>query len=211
MEIQSIEANLELAGRIKGFLNPEEARRLYEVGCEAAQLGPCLEIGSYCGKSALFLGAACRSRGSTLFSIDHHSGSEEQQPGEAYFDPELFDPHMYAVNTLGHFRQTLRLAGLEDTVVPLVARSAVAARDWATPLGLVFIDGAHDLESVRQDYLCWRRHIVANGFLVIHDIFSDPAEGGQAPYQIYGQALESADFRALPMTKTLGVLQKNSQ
>lgn len=203
-----MDAIIKLAQQVKGFLAPDEGRRLYDIACEAAELGPCLEIGSYCGKSTLYLGAACRSHGRSLFSIDHHGGSEEQQPGEEYFDPELFDPSSYRVDSFRHFRQTLTLADLEDTVVALVARSEVAARDWATPLGLVFIDGGHAYETVRADYGQWHRHILPGGFLLFHDIFADPADGGQAPLQIYIQALESGGFRLLPMTGTLGVLQK---
>jgi len=198
----------ELADQVKGFLDPEEGQRLFEVARQAAAMGPCLEIGSYCGKSALYLGRACRESGTTLFSIDHHGGSEEQQPGEAYFDPALFDVRSYAVDTFGHFRRTLQMAGLEETVVPLVCASAVAARAWATPLSLGFIDGGHAFPTVQTDYHCWAKHIVPQGYLLIHDIFPDPQEGGQAPYQIYRQAIQSGLFEALPMTRTLGVLQR---
>ena len=201
--------DFELAEQVKGFLDPEEGSRLYAVACRAAALGPCLEIGSYCGKSAFYLGRACREYGAILFSIDHHRGSEEQQPGEAYFDPMLFDTRSFAVDTFGHFRRTLQLAGLEETVVPIVSDSAVAARAWTTPLSLVFIDGGHAFATVYTDYHCWARHIMPGGYLLIHDIFQDPQQGGQAPYQVYQLALQSELFKALPMTGTLGVLQRS--
>jgi len=197
-----------LADQIKGFLDPEEGQRLYEMACLAARLGPCLEIGSYCGKSALYLGQACKENGAVLFSIDHHRGSEEQQPGEEYFDPSLFDVRSYSVNTFGLFRKTLQMADLEETVVPIVAPSVVAAQAWATPLSLVFIDGGHAFSTVKTDYEVWVMHIKPGGYLLIHDIFEDPARGGQAPYEIYKIALSSGMFDALPMTKTLGVLRK---
>lgn len=203
----SIESIHKLAESVKGFLDPEEGQRLYKVAREAALMGPCLEIGSYCGKSALYLGAACKACGTVLFSIDHHRGSEEQQPGEAYFDPELFDPRAYKIDTLGFFRKTLQSAGLEDAVVPLVCASAVAARAWSMPLSLVFIDGGHAYDTVLDDYRFWAKHVMTGGYLLIHDIFSDPAEGGQAPFQIYQKALSSGKFQECPMTKTLGVLQ----
>jgi MMP 1-O-methyltransferase len=199
----------QLAETVKGFLDPEEGRRLYETASLAAVHGPCLEIGSYCGKSTLYLGEACRRKGSVLFSIDHHQGSEEQQPGEEYFDPDLFDPATYGVNTLRSFRRTLELAGLLDTVVALVCTSVTAARAWATPLSLVFIDGGHALETVLRDYHDWAGHIQPGGYLLIHDIFRDPALGGQAPYQIYQMAVASGAFTELPLTKSLGVLRRN--
>ena len=196
-----------IAEGVKGFLDPEEGRRLYELALEAALVGPCLEIGSYCGKSAVYLGGACKERVSTLFSIDHHFGSEEQQPGEQYFDPELFNVHLYRVDSFAWFRQTLQMAELEEVVVPLVAESAVAARNWNTPLGLVFIDGGHAYDTVLTDYQCWSPHVQPNGFLIFHDIYPNPGDGGQAPYEVYQKALDSGRFTALSTTGSLGVLR----
>jgi len=192
----------------KGFMEEDEALRLYELARKAATLGPCLEIGSYCGKSALYLGLACKQKGQVLFSIDHHRGSEEQQPGEEYFDASLFDARAYRIDTFSHFRRTLQSADLEESVIPIVAASTVVARAWATPLALVFIDGGHALETVQQDYDRWARHVMPGGYLLMHDIFADPAQGGQAPYLVYQAAVASGQFQALPMTGTLGVLQR---
>jgi predicted O-methyltransferase YrrM len=197
-----------LIHQTKGFLDPEEGRRLYDVATKASLLAPCLEIGSYCGKSTLYIGAGCKKNRNILFSIDHHRGSEEQQPGEEYFDPELFDADTGGVDTFRPFRRTLQQADLEDTVVPLVCRSNVAARKWATPLGLVFIDGGHSFETAFTDYNAWTPHIVPGGYLLIHDIFPDPADGGQAPYDVYQLAMASGLFKKMPMTRTLGVLQR---
>jgi predicted O-methyltransferase YrrM len=203
-----MEQLVKLAGKIKGFLDDDEGRRLYELALQAAPLGPCLEVGSYCGKSALFLGSACKQCGSILFSIDHHRGSEEQQPGEEYFDPDLFDARTQSIDTFRFLRSTLNSADLEDSVVPIVCDSSVAARGWATPLALVFIDGGHAYETVLSDYQCWSRHIIPGGYLLIHDIFPDPADGGQAPFQVYQTALQTGRFQAMPMTGSLGVLQR---
>ncbi|MFA5179842.1 MAG: class I SAM-dependent methyltransferase [Syntrophales bacterium] len=199
-----------LSKNIKGFLDDEEALRLYELAREASIHGPCLEIGSYCGKSAAFLGLACQQHGAVLFSIDHHRGSEEQQPGQAYFDPELFDERSGAIDTFPIFRKTLAELSLSDTVVPLVCHANLVARAWQTPLSLIFIDGSHTFASACGDYLAWASHLQPGGFLIIHDIFFDPAQGGQAPHCIYELALASGLFVELPMTKTLGVLQRAS-
>lgn len=198
----------DLLTSVKGFLDEEEGQCLYEMALEAGPLGPCLEIGSYCGKSTLYLATACQKSNSILYSIDHHRGSEEQQPGEEYFDPDLLDPQSGDVNTFNVFRSTINRGGLEETVVPIVSRSEVAARLWATPLSLVFIDGGHSMEAACTDYDAWSGHILHGGFLLIHDIFTDPSEGGQAPYHIYKRALDSDLFRKVKMVKTLGVLQR---
>jgi len=197
-----------LAEKVKGFLAMDEGRALYDIALAAAVLGPCLEIGSFCGKSAVYIGAACRERGVTLFTIDHHRGSEEQQPGQLYFDPEVYDEKIGEINSLPLLRNTLKTAGLEDTVIPMVTCSKVAVRNWATPLGLVFIDGGHSYETALTDYRDWRPHLVNGGFLVFHDIFLDPDRGGQAPRRIYQKAIDSGDFEELPMVNTLGILRK---
>ena len=199
-----------LLKNVKGFLDQEEGKRLYQIALEAGRMGPCLEIGSYCGKSTIYLGTACREAGTILFSIDHHRGSEEQQPGQEYFDPELFDAQTGCVDTFKNFRKTIVTAGLEDTVVPMVCKSEVAARLWATPLSLVFIDGGHTYEAAITDYNAWVGHIMPEGYLLIHDIFQDPEKGGQAPYHVYKLALASGLFEELSMTKALGVLKRLS-
>jgi hypothetical protein len=192
----------------KGFLAEAEARRLYELSREAAPLGPCLEIGSYCGRSAAFLGTGCREAGGVLFSIDHHRGSEEQQPGQEYYDPALRDPATGRIDTLPLFRRTIGDLDLEDTVIPIVARSELVARFWRTPLSLLFIDGGHAFETVLGDYSAWVSHLLPGGYLAIHDLFPDPAKGGQAPYFVYTLALASGLFSELPRIGTLGVLRR---
>lgn len=193
---------------IKGFLHPEEGARLYELACVASDLGPCLEVGSYCGKSALYLGTACRDKGQVLYAVDHHRGSEEHQPGEEYHDPELFDAEIGRMDSLVAFRRTMSRAGLDDCVVPIVAASALAGRHWATPLSLVFIDGGHSAEAAHKDFRTWAPHVMPGGFLVIHDLFPDPLEGGQAPIEIYRLASASGLFEPLETTRTLGVLRR---
>jgi len=193
---------------IKGFLDAREGRHLYELAADVCRLGPCLEIGSYCGKSSVYIGAGCKKNKGILFSIDHHAGSEEQQAGEEYFDPDLFDPDAGRVDTLGTFRETIRTAGLEDTIVPVVCRSEVAARFWSTPLSLVFIDGGHSFKDVFIDYNAWTGHIMPGGYLIFHDIFKNPDNGGQGPYTVYRYAVASGFFLEHPMVGTLGILQR---
>jgi MMP 1-O-methyltransferase len=193
---------------IKGFLDEEEARRLYELAGAASLMGPCLEIGSYCGKSGAYLGLGCQKNRGILFSIDHHRGSEEQQPGQAYFDPELQDRETGLIDTFRLFRKTLHDLSLEDTVIPIVSASATVARRWSTPLSLVFIDGSHTFESAYADYTLWTPHLMPGGFLLIHDIFPDPAQGGQAPYKVYKIAQASSLFTEEPIVKTLAILKK---
>lgn len=193
---------------VKGFLDPVEGAALYEYAAEVAQLAPCLEIGSYCGKSTVYLGSACKKYNSVLFAIDHHRGSEEHQLGEEYHDPSLYDSDAGKMDSFRVFRRTLACSQLEEVVVPIVAPSALAARHWNTPLSFVFIDGGHSMEAALSDYRCWAPHVMRGGWLAIHDVFPDPADGGRPPYEIWKLAQESGLFEAIPLIKTLGLLKR---
>jgi predicted O-methyltransferase YrrM len=192
----------------KGFLDDGEGLRLHALAKEHAALGPVLEIGSYCGKSSVYLGAGVKEAGGTLICVDHHRGSEEHQRGEEYHDPALYDPDAQRMDTLHELRRTLRRAGLEDNALLIVASSQRAAAVWRMPLGMVFIDGGHSHAQAHADYDGWAEHVAPGGILAIHDLFPNPAEGGQAPIEIYRKALASGRFDALPTTKTLGVLRR---
>lgn len=192
--------------KVKGFLDEREADCLYTLALDAGKYGPCLEIGSYCGKSSVYLGTACKKNSTVLFSIDHHCGSEEQQPGEEYFDPDLLDEHTGKVDTLRHFRKTISDFGLDDVVIPIIGRSAIIGRVWETPLSLLFIDGSHAYEAVLNDYDIWAPKLIQGGYLLFHDIFSDPSKGGQAPYLVYQKAVASGRYEERPMCESLGIL-----
>jgi predicted O-methyltransferase YrrM len=195
--------------KVKGFLAEDEGQALYDYCCETISLGPCLEVGSYCGKSTLYLGEAARGKG-VVYALDHHRGSEEHQLGEEYHDPDLYDNNAGLMDSFREFRGNMRAAGLEDTVVPIVSSSAVAATGWHTPLGMVFIDGGHSIEAAMTDYKSWASHVVPGGILAIHDIFPNPEDGGQAPYDIWKLAKASGLFEELPMVNTLGAFRRLS-
>ncbi|THA28551.1 class I SAM-dependent methyltransferase [Streptomyces sp. A1277] len=193
----------------KGFMPVVEGLALYAAASEAAALGlPLLEVGTYCGRSTILLADAARAAGVTALTVDHHRGSEEQQPGWEYHDPTVVDPEVGRMDTLPTFRRTLHAAGLEEHVVALVGRSPQVAAVWGGGLGLVFIDGGHTDEHANGDYEGWAPHVAEGGLLVIHDVFPDPAHGGQAPYRVYLRALESGAFTEVSVTDSLRVLRR---
>jgi predicted O-methyltransferase YrrM len=173
-----------------GFMPDDEGAFLHARAVEQGPVGPLLEVGTYCGKSALYLGAAARATGSTVFTVDHHRGSEENQAGWEHHDPSLVDPETGLMDTLPVFRRTLHRAGLEDVVVAVVGFSATVARHWRTPLSLLFVDGGHGEEPAHADYEGWAPWVQGGGLLVIHDVFPDPRDGGRPPYEIYLRALD---------------------
>jgi predicted O-methyltransferase YrrM len=194
--------------QIKGFLAADEAQALYEQALQTSDAGPVLEIGSYCGKSTIYLGLACQRNNSTVFALDHHRGSEEHQRGEFFHDPELYDDGEGVMDSFREFRRNIHRAGLDDVVVPVVAGSEVAARHWQTPLAMVFIDGGHSLDAALTDYRCWTAHLMRGGVLAIHDLFADAHAGGQAPYAVCRMAQASGLFENLGQVNSLGLLRR---
>ena len=180
---------LEHARAAIGFMPDDEGLALYRAGVVAGGVGPLLEIGSYCGKSGVYLGAAARECGTVLFTVDHHRGSEENQAGWEHHDPTLVDPRVGKMDTLPFFRRTIHDAGLEDTVIAVVGPSVTVAPHWRTPVGLLFIDGGHAEDVAMADYAAWSGAVAAGGLLAIHDVFEDPADGGQAPFHVWQRAV----------------------
>ncbi|MBO0656766.1 class I SAM-dependent methyltransferase [Streptomyces triculaminicus] len=195
----------------KGFMPLDEGLALHAAAEEAGRLGlPLLEVGTYCGRSTILLADAARAAGTVAVTVDHHRGSEEQQPGWEYHDPSVVDdaPGVGRMDTLPTFRRTLYRAGLEEHVIAMVGRSPQAASVWRAPLGLVFIDGGHTDEHATSDYEGWAPHVAPDGLLVVHDVFPDPADGGQAPYRVYLRALASGAFTEVSVTHSLRVLRR---
>jgi hypothetical protein len=195
----------------RGFMPTEEGDALFAAGQDAAGEvpgAPFLEIGSYCGKSSIWLGAAARAAGTVLFALDHHRGSEENQPGWEWHEPDLVDPDVGKMDTLPRFRRTVHDAGLEGSVVAVVGESPVVADHWHTPLALLFIDGGHGREPAHRDYERWTPHVAPGGRLCIHDVFPNPADGGRPPFEIYQRALESGRFVDVSATGSLRVLRR---
>ena len=199
-----------LAEQVQGFMPTDEGGALYDAALHYLHGGIGVEIGTYCGKSTLLLGAAAQQTGSVLFTVDHHHGSEEHQPGWEYHDAALVDEVTGLFDTLLTFRRTLDAAGLDDHVVAVVGKSPVVARAWRTPLQFLFIDGGHSEAAATQDFDGWAKWVSPGGALVIHDVFPDPKDGGRPPYYIYCRAIDSGQFREVSVTGSLRVLERTS-
>ena len=195
----------------RGFMPPQEGLALHEAAIEAGALvggAPMIEIGGYCGKSAIYLGAGALASGTLLFSVDHHRGSAENQPGWEHHEPDLVDEGVGLIDTLPTFRRTIHDAGLEGTVVAVVGDSPDIAANWSTEMSLVFIDGGHGHEPAHRDYEGWAPLLGSQGLLLVHDVFPDPADGGRPPYEIYCRALASGAFEERRAVGSLRVLQR---
>lgn len=199
-----------LVAETRGFMPTDEGLALHAAATAYLAGGVALEVGTYCGKSTLYLAHAASTTGSTVVTLDHHRGSEEQQPGWEYHDASTVDPDLGLMDTLPFARRTLADSGLEDVVVMVVGRSATISPWWQTALDLVFVDGGHTEEAAQADFRGWAPHVRVGGALVIHDVFPDPADGGRPPFHIYRQALDGGEFVETSATGSLRVLERVS-
>ena len=200
---------IKVAQEVKGFLPQNEADALYSAATSLEVKGPLLEVGSYCGKSTIYLGSAAQQMGRVLYALDHHRGSEENQSGWEHHDPELIDKHIGVMDTLPFFRRAIFDAGLEDSVVALVGQSEVIANNWATPLAFLFIDGGHGDDPAKADFNGWVPKVKEDGLLAIHDVFPDEKDGGRPPYEhIYLPAISSGDWNEIIVEGSLRILKR---
>jgi predicted O-methyltransferase YrrM len=198
---------LDVARTAKGFMPDDEGMALHDAALAAGGRGPLLEIGTYCSKSAVYLGAAARAAKTVLFTVDHHRGSEENQAGWEHHDSEVVDPRTGRMDTLPFFRRTMEEAGLEDVVIAVVGPSIPIADAWRTPLAFLFIDGGHAEDVAMADYDHWSSHVMPGGSLAIHDVFEDPDAGGQAPFHVWERAVKDG-FEPTGDTGSLRVLRR---
>jgi predicted O-methyltransferase YrrM len=196
-----LRALIGVARATRGFMPDDEGEALLLAALRAgrtpipgAEPPTFVEIGAWCGKSSVYLGAAAESTGAVLLSVDHHRGSEENQAGWEHHEPDLVDPEAGRIDTLSHWRRTITNAGLESSVVGVVGDSPTLAARWDRPLAFCFIDGGHGAEPAWADFRGWSPHVALGGWLAIHDVFPDPADGGRPPYELYCAALESREF-----------------
>ena len=199
--------NFEQLDNLKGFMPNHEGLALTKWAEKFSYYGPALEIGTFGAKSALYIAAGSSIHDQLVYTIDHHSGSEEHQLGEEYFDPEIYDKKLGRVNTVPLMQANLQQFDESNWVVPIIANANSIAPSWRAELGLLFIDGSHTEISALNDYDNWNSKLHSNGALVIHDIYEKPEDGGQAPYLIYQKALTEG-FQLYERVDTIVCLTK---
>ncbi|WP_438490689.1 class I SAM-dependent methyltransferase [Streptomyces sp. S186] len=108
---------------------------LYESALEQARRGVILELGTFCGKSTVYLAAGVEPSGGLVVTVDHHRGSEEHQVGEEYHDPSLLDADLTRIETLPYFRRGVRPVVALDSArrISRVPRSLCRSRTLARP------------------------------------------------------------------------------
>ncbi len=170
--------------QINGWLDEKEALKLYEIARSLPPEAVIVEIGSYEGKSTVWLGKALRkNRTGKLYSVDHHIGSPEKGESEA------------TVNTWEKFRQNINKFGLEETVTAIKKDSSWAVIDFDKRIDLLFIDGNHEFEEVDRDWRLWTKKLSENAWVVLHDATVLPGPWLVAKREV----LLSSSFRRVGM------------
>jgi predicted O-methyltransferase YrrM len=187
--------------RLEGYLSTPKVRLLYDAAAASAGRGAIAEVGSWKGKStvALALGARRAGHRQPLYAIDHHAGvAEDTRAGT--WTPQG--------STWAAFLATIRRAGVEDRVHPLKMDSLSGARwlaERAVPVELLFIDGAHDEESVVRDLEAFFPLVLPGGWIALDD--AKPEGPCPGVYRAYQRVIEG-DVRPLRWAGSLLLTQK---
>jgi len=146
--------------KIDGWLSFEEGKFLYETAKGISGKGVIVEIGSWKGKSTVWLAKGSQAgKKVKVYAVDPHTGADEQK---IQYGNEIW--------TFEEFKGNIKKAGIENLVVPIVKTSEEAALGWdGEPIELLWIDGAHDYEFVKKDFDLWSKYIVEEGIIAFHD------------------------------------------
>jgi len=138
-----------------------------------------VELGSWKGKSTAWLASGSRvGQGAHVYAVDHWVGSSEHQ--HLFWEP--------GATTFPEFESNMEWLGLGDIVTPITGKTAEVAKTWDKDVGLLFIDAAHDYESVKADFLAWSPFVVAGGWVVFHDA------GFPGPSRVIKEYIEASDL-----------------
>jgi len=132
---------------LPGWLSYEEGETLYTLAQKCTGRGVIVETGSWRGKSTTCLGLGSKAgKGVKICSIDRHTDG-----------------------TFPDFQQNIEKAGIADLVTPIRSRSQDAWQDFEKPIELLFIDGAHQYDLVKDDFDHWVPKVVEGGVVAMHD------------------------------------------
>jgi predicted O-methyltransferase YrrM len=150
-----------VVSHVEGWLSDEQGRALYRAAAATTGRGAIVEIGSWKGRSTIWLASAARLTGRCVYAIDPHTRSNE-------------DP---LANTLAEFRANLERAGVSDAVRPLITTSAEAVAILEDPVELLFIDGDHSYDAVERDVELWLPRLIEGGVVLFHDVTTTAYSG----------------------------------
>ncbi len=194
----------------KGFMPDDEGLALHAAGLDGAARRARSSRSAPTAASRRSTSAPRRERGGTvLFTVDHHRGSEENQAGWEHHDPSVVDPRTGRMDTLPFFRRTIEDAGLEDVVVAVIGDSPTVAAHWAhaarARCSSTAVTRSTSRSPTTRPGRRTSRRAACSSF---HDVFEDPADGGQAPFEVWTARGAPPAFTPVSTTGSLRVLRR---
>ena len=181
-----------IAERVDGWLSERQGRELFRAALACAGRGAIVEIGSWKGRSTVWLAAAARRAGTIVYAVDRHEASREDPTARTYDD----------------FRRNLTAAGLLDHVRPLVMSSREAERILEGPVGVLFIDGDHSDAGAQEDFTLWLPRLAPGAALLCHDVSTASYSGPRRMFQRL--VCRSAEFDAVRRVGSMMVARRTA-
>ncbi|OGW81892.1 MAG: hypothetical protein A3G33_05280 [Omnitrophica bacterium RIFCSPLOWO2_12_FULL_44_17] len=119
-----------------------------------------LEVGSWCGDSALILGAVAKKMSGKLLCIDWWKGSDESDLSWFAKNNDIFSI----------FWERIKHAGLEDAVIPIRTTSETVVHFLKQKMfDLVYLDSDHRYDAVRNTLKSYSPLVLKGGIFCGHD------------------------------------------
>lgn len=175
-----------------GMVSLEEATLLFSLAKDVKS-GCIVEIGSYRGRSSVFLG----------------KGSLAGVSAPVY----AIDPHKSFIGILGGVfgpkdRTFFYKAMLDNECSEIVSlinlSSELFCTSWKEPISLLWIDGDHSYEGVKRDFESWLPHMQLDGTIALDDA-TDPALG---PRKLIDELVASKQFAEIMNVGKIAVVRK---
>jgi predicted O-methyltransferase YrrM len=191
--MRDIEDVRRTASAVEGWLSDDQGRALHAAAAATTGRGAIVEIGSWQGRSTIWLASGARQAGQRVVAIDPHAGSHE-------------DP---SARTFDIFRTNLERAGLAGQVEVMVMTSADAARKVEGPLELLFVDGDHSLEGAARDADLWLPRVLPGGGVMLHDVATS---GYAGPRRIFQRRIcWSPQFHRIRRVGSMGIAVRTTR
>jgi predicted O-methyltransferase YrrM len=182
-----------IAAAVDGWLSDAQGRALYEAAARVTGRGMIVEIGSWKGRSTVWLGHGARRAGARVHAVDPHVNSRE-------------DPH---ANTLDAFTSNILRAGVAGNVETLVMTSAEAAAKLKGGVELLFVDGDHTVEGARADAAIWLPRVIEGGTVMFHDVATSGYSGPRRVFQAH--ICRSSQFQSVRRVGSMAIAERTSR
>jgi len=161
--MRDLDETKKLTEKIDGFLSIKEGELLYNLAKNVKGKGVIVEIGSYKGKSTVWLARGSKAGNKIkVYAIDPHTGNPEHKK------------RFGKIWTFEEFKKNIKYAKVDDIVIPIVKTSEEAAKNFDKPVELIFIDGNHEYKFVKLDFEMWFPKVVNGGIMAFHDTIGWP-------------------------------------